>query len=1062
MFVYVLRLSFYSVYKSYRLTFFFTPEKKKKKMLVGTVGPATARHVGGAGGGRTGAARPPSSSSSSDSVALPARLVSGRATRCVGRVSDDDFETSSYEETTESSFTDDNSEEFVPLAFGYINDHPKRYAGTPARTQGPTGASEEVGSQSSFSEASPLEVFFERASAKRNYGKGARYTEEDEVTTSLSSFDDDDASAVSDALPVEFERKMKTRGVGKAEIETYEVSDSESAISLSDEDEAPLNAQLIYTLVKRLRNPLDEVTPEAFDYLDFNDANFREVLEPLKQIKASIERRASYPMKQNKEIEKEIRAAVQSLPSQKAIAVKMQMVKSRQLKAADGLNGVCLGGESSSAEAVDKARTATVLAPPEEAKSAAVCAVPSHPISRSLTNGQDILELIKRLKDDDMLVPLRAFDELEWNDRNFARELEPLQQIRVYMEAREVARGMPGEKSISSVPGLEVKIRTAILALPPEKAVAVKIQMLKERDMASEADKVKPQAAIVGEMAAPAGTMRKMRDSVLFSGQSKKRKAKEGQLSASTSQVMQVGAKVMSSHHRKYRAKESNALSEPARPVRRLRNTASRNVSFLKVEDAAPGEIVDQDQVLAEISGPQRLRDDSRSSPAASVTPRDIPRVPSRPAKGLERRPRNHRPGNSAVSFSELPKQAEGAVVDEEERLAAAAKRKPQRRRAAHKPGRNLSISSLPDLEAKEMVEEPVLPDKPAAREVAVPTAPARPPTKPQGSTKKRRVRTNGNNRYCSFSEVALDEAAEVPDANAGTLKGAAGEPETARAGGDGGNVVPPKKTRKLVRRRKPGEEGGTPALEENSPGPEKKREVEATTEGKLKPPSRGKGRRANIPHPRNANASMVEDEAIGEIVELQQEVQRLYTPSGKSTPGPERASTARAPDRDMTAASRTPRIAQMTKDIASALRKRRQRLHVSKELSVSAVPDDVPGEIVEDERDTLAVATPAESLDLQSNGGGRTVPLMANASWRRSMQYADRPNSSVRSSTDRIRVGLPPNAEPSVMPDAADTSYLPPAQGVRRSAEPALRPAKLAVKSADGGTYIPALRASR
>ena len=94
-------------------------------MLVGTVGPATARHVGGAGGGRTGAARPPSSSSSSDSVALPARLVSGRATRCVGRVSDDDFETSSYEETTESSFTDDNSEEFVPLAFGYINDHPK-------------------------------------------------------------------------------------------------------------------------------------------------------------------------------------------------------------------------------------------------------------------------------------------------------------------------------------------------------------------------------------------------------------------------------------------------------------------------------------------------------------------------------------------------------------------------------------------------------------------------------------------------------------------------------------------------------------------------------------------------------------------------------------------------------------------------------------------------------------------------------------------------------------------------------------------------------------------------
>jgi hypothetical protein len=1176
-------------------------------MLVGPAGPANTRY----GGGRAAAtARSPSASSSNDSVALPTRVISGRVSRRVGRVSDDDFETSSYEETSESSFSDDNSEEYVPLAFGYINDNPRRRAGAPARSQAPTGASEEVNSQSSLSEVSPLEVFFERNNTKRNYGKGARNIEEDEITTSLSSFDDNDdgTSGVSDALPVVFERNKRTRGVGKVSTPTYEISDAESAISLSDEDEAPLNAQLIYTLAKRLRNPFDEVTPEAFDYVDFDDANFREVLEPLKKIKACLERRASYPMKQNEEIDKEIKAAVQSLPTQKAIAAKVQMVKSRQLrpaqpakslyrggessqqnvdvlpglvarlqnpqeevplsefekvdwadrnfepvlvplrqiraymeakeavkakpaegamkgstalddgiktailslptqkemaakvqavksrqlKAASGQDAARLGGESSPAE-VDEARTAAISAPPEKAKEAAVRAVRSRPMSRGQTNGEGILDLIKKLKDPEKQVPLRAFDELEWNDRNFARELEPLQQIRMYMEAKEALKKMPQEKNMSSILALDEKIKTAILALPPEKAVAVKIQMLRERDMAPVANEAQPQNVKLGKMSAPAGTVRKMKDSLLISGREKKSKTKEGKLSASTSQVMQVGAKVISSHHRKDKAKESNALSEPAKTVRRPRHNPNRSVSFLKVEETAPGEIVDQDQMLGEGSGPQRLQDEANESPraaaeaeAVAATPRSTSRAPSRPKKGPERRSRNHRPGNSAISFSELPQEEADAIKEDDDKLGTT-KRKVHRRRSSQKPGRNLSISSLPDLEAGELVEQPELPDKPAARDVArdIDASPANPanPSKPTSHAtttahgrpmpqqsapkKKRRVRTtNNNNRSCSFSEVAMDEATEVPDANAGVLKGAAEEPRAARA--IGGGAAPPKMVRKLVRRRKPDEEAGTPDVAKSSPKTEKEGEAAVNAAGPVKPPSR-KGRRANVQRPRSANTSMVEDEAEGEIVEGNDDVQQIFTPSRKTIPAPEKAMMSRTKDQDLAAATRLPKPRQKSSDASSAPRKRRQRLHASKELSISAIPEDVPGEIVEDERDTFADTAPTGSLasttrrSLQSNGGGRTFPLMAsNDSRRGSMRYGERPNSAVRSSMDANRVGLPPNADPSMMPDAADTSRLPPPQSLRRSAEPAPRTAISVAKSPKATAHIPPLRASR
>lgn len=1274
----ILLLFFFSRYSEYVALryFLFVHPPYFSRMVVGTRVPAKAQYAA-----RGGAATARSlSSSSSDNVALPTRVVSERGPRCVGRVSDDDFETSSYEETSKSSFSDDNSEEFVPLVFGYINDNPRRRAGAPARTQAPTGVSEEVGSQSSLSDASPLEIFFERANAKRNCGRGSRHVEQNEVNTSLSSYDDDEASAVSDALPVEFERKKRTRSVGKVHNPTYEMSDSESTLSLSNEDEEPLNAQLIYTLVKRLRNPLDNVTPEAFDYVDFNDANFREVLEPLKQIKACLERRASYPLKQNGEIDREIKAAVQSLPSQKAIAAKVQMVKSRQLRPAQPTNRIQRGGEAgpqnaevlevlvaklrnpkeevalrefekvdwadrnfepvllplrqvraymeakeivtrkpadgamdgvtaldekikvaimslpaekemaakvaavssrpmsrdaangeaireliarlkdpgqevqasafekldwndeqfsrelqplmqiraflearecsqrkageatmggmralddriytatmslpaekemaakvravksrqlratggqgsahygseSSPEQVAKARTATASAPAEVAKGAAVQAVRSRPMSRCQTNGEGILHLIKRLKDPEQLVPLRAFDQLDWNDRNFARELEPLQQIRMYMEARETLKRAPGEKTMSGVPDLDEKIKVAVLALPAEKAVAVKIQMLKERDMVAGADEAKPQTAKVGKISAPAGTVKKVRDGILVSGNGRKSKSKDGKLSASTSQVMQVGAKVMAAHQRKCKPRESTALSEPTKTMRRTRHAANRSVSFLKVEETAAGEIVDKDQLLAEASGPQRLQDEAHSSPTAA-TPRNISRVPSRPSKAAERRPRHHRPGNSAVSFSDLPKEEAGTIKEEDERLATT-KRKPQRRRAAHKPGRSLSISSLPDLEAGEVVEEAVLPGKPAATEG--PKSAAR-STAPDGAPKKKRRprASHKNNRSCSFSEIAVDEASEVADVNAGTLKGSSAEPEAARGAGGAGT---PRVTRKLVRRRRPGEQGGTPALESGGPTPEKVGVAGVPAPAPPKPPSRAKGRRTNVPRSRSAETSMVEVEANGEIVELQDEAHALYTPSGKSTPGPQTPHSTRAKDRDLPAAARSVKSGPKSSDIAAAPRKRRQRLHASKELSISAIPEDVAGEIVEDERDIFAETAPTGSLastlrrSLQSPGGGKVFPAVGNSSRRGSMRYADRPNSSVRSSMEGNRVGLSPAAEPSVLPDAADTTRLLPSQALRRSADPASRIVKPAVKNTNGGTLVPPLRASR
>ncbi|KPI86795.1 hypothetical protein ABL78_4119 [Leptomonas seymouri] len=1226
-------------------------------MLARTADHAEKWHDGGGG---VAAARTPSSSSDSDDDALPIRVVPGRVPRCVGRISDDDFETSSYEETSESSFSGDSGEEFIPLAFGYIKGNPRRRAGAPAPTKDPTDTSEEIGSRSSFSDATPLEVFFHHANANRNCGHIARNVERDEITLSLSSFDDD-SSVVSDTLPMKFERSKKMRGVGKVYIPTYEVSDSESAISLVDDDEAPLNAQLIHTLVKRLCNPLDEVTLEAFDYLDFNDANFEEVLKPLKQIKACLERRASYPMTQSEEVEKEIRAAIQSLPSQKAIAVKVlkvksrpflsaqptyrlyrggesgpqntevlpglvarlknskeevllsefekvdwmdrnfepvllplrqlraymeakevieakltegkmtgatvlddkiktavlslpadeemavkvksiasrsmprelpnseairelikqlrdpeqhvqarafevvdwndvqfsreletlmqirafmeakectqkkagenvmgstralddkirtvtmslpaekemaakvQAVKSRQLKATSGQNGVRLGGESSP-EKVGKAKDATVSKPH------------SYSMPRGATNGEEILGLIKQLKDPEAQVPLCAFEELEWNDRNFARELEPLLQIRVYMEAKEALKKVPGSKNMSSSSALDNRIKTAILSLPSEKAVAVKIQMLKGRDMAPVADGAKPLMAKVGKLSAPSGTVRKMKDSILLSGQEKK-KSKEGKLSASTSQVMQVGAKIISSRDPKYKAKESNALSEPTKIRRRRCSLGNRSVSFLKVEDPTPEEIVDQDQLLAETSGPKALQDEARPPPA-TATPRDASRVPSRPKKGLERRPRKHRLGNSAVSFNDLPNEEAGTIIEEDEN-SAMPKRKLHRRRAAHKLNRNLSISSLPDLEAGEVEEVPVLPDKPASREAAtaVTATVAKPVVKPHGLKKKRRVRVN-NNRSCSFSDIVIDEAVEVPDSNAGALKGVVEGPEVAKV------------THRLVRRRRPDEEGRIPNQLKNTPKPEKEGGAEAGLAARVNPPSRGKGRRANVPRSRGANTSMVEDEANGEISELQGDGQRLLTPPEKLTCAPEKVTATRTRNQEMLAAARASKAGQKSSAMSSTPRRRRQRLHASKELNFSAVLDDVPGEIVEDERDIAVDAAPVGSLaptmrrSLHSSGGSRVLPLLRSGSSRGSMRHTDRPNSSIRSSADwKNRARLPPNAEPSAMPDATEMPQLLPPQSVRRSTEPTLRATKPSVKSVKGDVHIPALRASQ
>ncbi|KAK7201820.1 hypothetical protein NESM_000248900 [Novymonas esmeraldas] len=1204
-------------------------------------------------------------SDTSDESALPTQLVAGGVLRRVGRVSDEDFETSSYEatETSDDSFSD-NSEEYVPLAFGFINGNPRRRAGAPALPQVPSGVVEVMDEQESLSLSEiPLEVFLEHGKPRRKCGPRAQDQARHEATYSASSHEDeeDGASTVSSALPIAFERRRRTRVVGKVKPTTYEAVEAESYVSLSDEEEAPLNAQLIYTLVKRLRNPSDEVSLEAFDFVDFDDENFKEELEPLKQIKVLLQEKASNPIVANPQRDLQMKEAVQSLPGEKAIAAKVQAIKSRQIRQSQPPNRLYKGGElevenaetiaelvrrlkdpktevplrafekvdwndrnfdavlaplqqiraymeakeavkgkpaegkmdsaaalddkiktavlslpsdemmaakvlivagrampssASNGDAIrelvarlkvpgqvipvaefdkldwndrnftreleplreirtyleakealqhkpggnvmtaataldDKIKTAVLSLPSEESIAATVSAVKSRAMPNSASNGDAIRELVARLKVPGQVIPVAEFNKLDWNDRNFTRELEPLQQIRACLEAKEFLQGKPGENVLARRAALDDQIKTAVLSLPSEKAIAVKTQMLKMHEMAP-APVQGPQAVKVARISAPAGTRKKLKDSIIESTSAHKSKAKEGRLSASSSQVMQMGARVLSSQRPKYAVKESTALSAPAKKTRRQRSGTGRNVSFSKLEeDLPPGEIVEGDLELPENSGPQPLHGGPRPS-ETGATPRRLSRVPSRPTttKKLERRPRNRHHGNN-ISFGSVPTEEPG-VIHEDEKLAATS-RKPSRRRPAHKPGRNISITSLPDLEAGEMVDEPTLPagkpvtpsttrsvtphaaasatrakarrsrpdrpgnstqfDQPAeevAGELADDNGALQNTTRSAPEKKRRRARANStNNRSCSFLEVTLDEAREIQDGNATELKGA--EPQT--------EAHQPKKAKKLVRRRRPGGEGNGRALEYSNPEMGEAGELEDTQRSGAAP---AKGRRANVHRPRSANASMIVDLEGGEITEQPEDVRVPHTPAGAATTsGPEQADIRRVNGRVTSA--RPQRPSSKASDFSLTARKRRQRLHVSKELSVSAIPENLAGEIVEHAPDLLATAAPvggtlANTLPAKSPARAtRQLPLVPNGAGRGLPQLADHPASSLRSSTESRRGVAMPKLDTSSLPTKVPTAPPPASNGMRRSTEVTPRSAR--APSAD--QRIPFVRAS-
>nr|CCM15345.1 hypothetical protein, conserved [Leishmania guyanensis] len=1085
-------------------------------------------------------------SDSSDESALPMHVVSGGASRRVGRVSDDDYKASSYEETdTSDDWFSDNSEDYVPLAFDYINSNPRRHAGAPAYSKVPSGL-EEVGEHESISFSDiPLEVYVERGRTHRHCGPGSKDSNHAEVT-SLSSndeYEDDISSTTSDALSVGFERRKRFHNVGKIKPRTHEASDAESSVFLSDEEEAPLNAQLIHTLIKRLRNPSDEVLLEAFDFVDFSDENFKEELEPLKQIRELLEKKASSPIATATKCDREVKKAVQSLPPEKAIAAKLKAIKSRQIRSSQSQSRLYTGGETEmeKAEAIsdlvrrlkepntqvplhvldevnrnsqsfdivhalqtpihaymeakevlqqtlgenvmstqstldDQIKTTIMSLPSEEAVAAAKRTVKSYTMPSSSSNGDAIRHLVARLKESDQSVEQCEFEKLDWNDRNFSRELEPLQQIRTCMEAKEALQQTSSENVMAIQSALEDQIKTAIMSLPPEKVTAVKTQILKMRERAL-AKAQGPQAVKVGKLSASAGTMKRLEDSVIMSNPKKKWKTKEGKLSASSCQVKQVDLGIISSQQPAYAAKESTALLAPAKKTRRIRRRCDRSVSISNVQDdTPPGEIVENDQELPE-SGESPLLE-------AGTTQRRLSHVPSRPAgmKKRERRPRNCRQGSN-ISFGSVPMEEPGVIQEEEDKLVGI-KRKTRRRRAPHKLGRSLSMTSLPDLEAGEVFEEPTLPAgksatpsntrnvTPAPLAIDTKAKPRRlrpdphggstqfgqPPsqvdgdlkddkTAPQGKAhsvsqrKKRRARVNHNSRSCSFLEVVVEEAREVQDGNFTELKGAEPQHET----------LPPKRSKRLLRRCRPGGRGNGRALDYSEP---EIGEADQLGDAQYFNAVPVKGRWANVHRTRSTHTSMIVELESGEIVERPDETQILYASSGGGTPPPDEANARRVNGRVIPAKAQ--KLSDRTCGLASTARRRRQRLHMSKELSVSAIPEDLAGEIVEKVPDLLAATAPVSGsfsngrLPKAFEGPARLLPLL-NGTERGPLRYADPPTSSLRLSKKSRSGVMMPRVDVSFILETMSNTPPPPFNTLRRSAEAASRGAMVAAKAPGG-----------
>ncbi|KAG5501380.1 hypothetical protein JKF63_03192 [Porcisia hertigi] len=869
------------------------------------------------------------------------------------------------------------------------------------------------------------------------------------------------------------------------------------------------NGDAIRHLVARLREPGQVVPAIEFATLEWNDRNFSRVLAPLREIRACMEAMevlkgvpAEGKMGGELALETRIKRAVMALPSDEAMAATIRAVKSRAIpnsssngdairhlvarlrepgqvvpaiefatlewndrnfsrelaslqeiracmEAMEVLKGVPAEGKMGGELALEtRIKRAVMALPSDEAMAATIRAVKSRAIPNSSSNGDAIRHLVARLREPGQVVPAIEFATLEWNDRNFSRELAPLQEIRACMEAMEALQHRVEERVMFCRWILNEKIKTATMLLPPEKAIAVKSQMLKMREMAPAVGRNSPSVKIA-RLSAAAWRKKKLSESILTSSPKRGLMRKESQLSASSSQVMHVGAQVIFSEESMFAAKGSTAISARSKKVRRLRSRGSRGVSFSEIQDSPPGEIIE---------GEQELLGGTRPQPSETETTLQwVSHAPCAPAgmKRLGRRPCNFRQGNN-TSFGSNPAREPG-VLQEEEGRTMRAQRKANRRRALRKACRSLSFTSLPDVEAGEVLEESVpslgkaqglsimtdvtpvhlgVDSKPRPRRSRLDSPrnkfPIDEPTSEvaadldddstalQGKAravqvkKKRRARVKSCNWSCSFSEVALDEAGEIPNDNAAAFKGVDLQHQNSQPG----------RATNLVRRRLPGGESNGHSVGCGIPQEKEDGEFGVTEFSKVVPAKR---RRANVQRTRSVNTSMVVELQSGEIVERTDKINSQYT-SDVSTHSV--AVNARRTHRQDTP-EKSQRLSRRACDISLTTGKRRQRLRTSKELSVSAIPDDLAGEIVEDTPDFLDPTTPVGDVfsnDALSRILRKPVGLfpLLNGNEGGSRRYVDPPISYQRSPTKSSQGPIVPKVDGSFIPEMISAT-LPP-----------------------------------
>ncbi|KAF8292280.1 hypothetical protein TcYC6_0117430 [Trypanosoma cruzi] len=233
-----------------------------------------------------------SSLTSEEPCALPATVLIGGASRCVGTVSPGDYETMEGEdEESGSSSSLDNSGEYAPLGFTVVAGGPLRALYKPKTVSYSADESEDSNTELSFSDA-PLVM-----TVQENRGQASV-------------------------------QRQKERNIEVLECKP------EAEAKEDVEEQGQLNAIVIRNLVRRLRDPNVQVAASEFENLEWDDPNFEEELQTLKQIASYTEVKETM-MKTAKDgilessslIDQKIKDAVMMLPEITVVGVKDKFVE---------------------------------------------------------------------------------------------------------------------------------------------------------------------------------------------------------------------------------------------------------------------------------------------------------------------------------------------------------------------------------------------------------------------------------------------------------------------------------------------------------------------------------------------------------------------------------------------------------------------------------------------------------------------------------------------------------------------------------------------------------------